>query len=321
VTAISAFCDCRGNFVKPQPSPPTCFQHRAGLPLILGVWQVCLDLLELPTYDSLARAEKLHRAATPLSSLHWGVCVRKFIRVLLLGLFGFSLLGCGICYTVWKASQQAPEFYEVALQKEPEQQKAAGDTLEQQVLMLQNEAREGGRWEALFTDEQINGWLATDLPEKFPHALPKGVSEPRVAIQPDIAKVACKYESKKVSTVFSMGLEISLTDEPNVIALRVRKPRAGLLPISINQILEHATRYANRSEIPVRWMEEDGDAVALVTIPAERKEFIHRRIRVETIELRDGEVYLAGRTEDSEFTSPPVVRQASYVKYSENVQR
>ncbi len=246
--------------------------------------------------------------------------MRTIIRVLLFGLFGFLLVAGAICYGVWQATQQVPEFYEVALHKEPGQQQKAGDTLEQQVLTLRNEARESGRWEARFTDEQINGWLATDLPGKFPHALPKGVSEPRVAIEPAAAKVACKYESTKVSTVFSMGIDISLTDEPNVIAVRVRQARAGLMPISLKQILSHATQYANRSEIPLRWTEDEGDVVALVTVPAERKEFIHGRIRIETIELREGELYLAGRTEDSEFAAPPVVRQASYIKYSESTQ-
>jgi hypothetical protein len=67
-------------------------------------------------------------------------------------------------------------------------------------------------------------------------------------------------------------------------------------------------------------VEVEGDPVALVTVPSERKEFIHRRIRIDSIELRDGAVYLAGRTEDSERAVPPVVRQASYVRYEDQDQ-
>jgi hypothetical protein len=244
--------------------------------------------------------------------------VRKLIGLSLCGLLVASLLGSATFYGAWRATQKAPEFYQTAMKKEPERQKEKGAALEKQVLELHNEVRHTGRWEASFSDEQINGWLAADLPEKFPNALPKGVSEPRVAIEDDEAQVACKYESPKISTVFSMLVEISLTEEPNVIAVRVRRARAGLLPISLQQILDHATRYANKSEIPLRWVQEDGDPVALVTVPSERKEFIHRHIHIETVELRDGEVYLAGRTDDSEHTPPPAIRQASYIK-EENV--
>jgi hypothetical protein len=245
--------------------------------------------------------------------------VRKIIRVLAGGLVIAILAGAAATYGLWKATKQVPEFYHVALQKPPEKQKEAGKALEQQMLELHNEVRHTGRWEATFTDEQINGWLAADLPEKFPNALPRGVSEPRVAIQPEEALVACKYESPKITTIFSMGVEISLTDEPNVIAVRIRQARAGLMPIPLKQILDHATKYAHRSEVPLRWVEEDGDPVALVTVPAERKEFIHRHIRIESIELRDGMVHLAGRTDDSEQRAPPVIRQASYIKESESV--
>jgi hypothetical protein len=254
----------------------------------------------------------------PRSSLV-GFPVRKPIGIALGGMLSTALVGLAVFYGAWKATQQAPEFYQTALHKEPEKQKEKGAALEKQVLELHNEVRHTGRWEASFSDEQINGWLAADLPVKFPNALPKGVSEPRVAIEADEAQVACKYDSPKISTVFSMSVEISLTEEPNVVAVRIRKARAGLLPISLKQILDHATRYANKSEIPLRWVQENGDPVALVTVPSERKEFIHRRIHIETVELRDGEVYLAGRTDDSEHSPPPTVRQASFIKADEEV--
>src|SRR5687768_16914905 len=115
-------------------------------------------------------------------------------------------------YGAWRATQQVPEFYQVAIRKQPEIQAEAREQLEQQVIELHNEVRQTGHWEATFTDEQINGWLAADLPGKFPNALPKGVSEPRVAIHPEEAQVACRYQSPKIETVFSMGVEISLTE-------------------------------------------------------------------------------------------------------------
>lgn len=230
------------------------------------------------------------------------------------------MIAAGVFYGAWRATQETPEFYEVEMKKDPVKLVEAGDAMEQQVAELHNEVRRPGRWEAVFTDEQINGWLAVDLPDKFPRALPNGVSEPRVAIQDEEAVVACRYKNPKLSTIFSMGVEVTLTDEPNVVAVRIRQARAGLMPIPLSKLLEHATKYAYKSEVTLRWMQIDGDPVALVTVPADHEDFVHR-IRIETIALRDGEVYLAGRTEDSELTSPPSFQQASALVERQNIQR
>jgi hypothetical protein len=245
--------------------------------------------------------------------------VRNRVRLFVYPLVGVAIAAAGAFYGVWRATQQTPEFYQTEMQKDPVKLVADGEAMEKQVLQFHNEVRRTGRWEAIFTDEQINGWLAVDLPEKFPRALPRGVSEPRIVIQEEEAVVACRYKNPKIATVFSMGVEVSLTGEPNVVAVRIRKARAGLMPISLKQLLEHATKYAYKSDVPLRWMQIDGDPVALVTVPAEHEDFLHR-ITIETINLRDGEVYLAGRTEESELASPPMFRQASMAE-REKVQR
>jgi hypothetical protein len=292
--------------------------HKNGPP-------IRIDLPGRRFYHSTALVKRMWGGAErPRLFLLLGViCVRKTIRFLAVGLFVLALAAVGAFYAAWRATQHVPEFYQVAIQKQPEVHVAAAQRLEQKFQALHQEVRRTGRWEATFTDEQINGWLAADLPAKFPNVLPKGVSEPRVAIQPEEAKVACRYQTPKVETVFSMGVEVALTEEPNVVAVRIRAARAGLMPIPLDQLLKHATKYAHKSEVPLRWTQEDGDPVALVTVPSERKEFIHRKIHIETVELRDGAVYLAGRTDDSELAPAPAVRQASYVRYgeSENLHR
>ena len=98
--------------------------------------------------------------------------MRKLLRYLLLTTVVLAvLLGAGL-YLLKRAAQKEPEFYQQALRAEPAQQEVAGDELEQEVLELHNEVRQPGVWEAVFTEEQINGWLAADLPEKFPRGLP-----------------------------------------------------------------------------------------------------------------------------------------------------
>lgn len=195
------------------------------------------------------------------------------------------------------AAKHEPRFYQEALRVEAAFQAEAGDELEQGVLQLHNDTRQPGRWEAVFTDEQINGWLASDMPEKFPDVLPGGLAEPRAAIDGDVARVACRYEQGRVKTVISLALEVGLTQETNTLAVRICAVRAGALPVPLEHFLDQITAAAHNGNIPLRWSQTDGDPVALVTIPGRHEDYAHYGIYLETIELRDGEVYLAGRTE------------------------
>jgi hypothetical protein len=235
--------------------------------------------------------------------------VRKVLRIVgALVLLGLLAAGISV-FLGYRATQQVPEFYDRVLHAEPQVQEAAGDELEQQVLQLHNEVQESGDWEALFTDEQINGWLAFDLPQKFAGALPPGVSEPRVEVDPEQAQVACRYETGQFQSVVSLALEIQLTDEPNVLAIRICQARAGVLPLPLSRFLDQITDRAGSADIMVRWSQQDGDPVALVTVPTRLEQLPRREIHLETVELREGAVYLSGRTLpdalDQQAASPP----------------
>jgi len=196
----------------------------------------------------------------------------------------------------FKATQHEPEFYRSALAAPSQEQEEAGDLLEKEVLDLRNDIQREGDWEAIFSDAQINGWLAADLPEKFPDALPSGVADPRVAISPKFVRVGCRYQSPKISTVLTLSLQVSLTDEPNVVAVRILGARAGLLPIPISEWLDEISEQARESDIELTWEQIDGDPVALVRVPMQHEEFNNRELAIESIELREGEVFLAGST-------------------------
>ena len=198
---------------------------------------------------------------------------------------------------VYRASQQAPKFYVEALSVEPEKQAEAGDELEREALELNNQVRQEGRWVAHFTDKQINGWLASDLPEKFPRMLPAGVSAPRVALERSLAQIACRYEQSGFSTVVVLGVECHLTDEPNTVAVRIRHIRAGQIPVPLGNSLDEISQRAGESGLPLRWSTIEGDPVALITIPEQIEELKDRLLRLETIELRPGVLLLSGRTD------------------------
>jgi hypothetical protein len=231
--------------------------------------------------------------------------MRKILRIGAISFAALLVLALLSLIGGWWGAKQVPEFYQQALEVEPQRHAELGDKLEENLLELRNEASQEGQWQAVFTDEQINGWLASDLPEKFPRALPPEVKEPRVAIEPEVARVGARFKSPQLETVISLAVEVHMTDEPNVLAVRIRQARAGLLPVPLADWLEQVRLAAGESGIPLRWVEQDGDPVALVTIPMEQAGRDHRLL-LEQIELRDGELVVGGRTE--RFDAPPSAR-------------
>lgn len=214
-----------------------------------------------------------------------------------------------IFHAAYRATQDVPEFYQKALKAEPAKQQAAGDELEREVLELHNEVRKPGRWEAAFSQDQINGWLAADLPEKFPGALPRGVSDPRVAIEPHRVQLAVKYDEGDISTVLSLTGDMYLTDQPNEVAVHIQHVRAGSVPIPLGQFLDHIADRATRAGLPLRWTEQEGSPVALIRVPLDRKEFRGRNLQIEQLEMQEGQLVVSGRTEEPETTmtaGPPL---------------
>ena len=222
--------------------------------------------------------------------------MRRLSRIASLIVIALLLASGAGLYWLYRAAGQAPEFYVQALELPPPQAAARGREFERGVLNLNNELRRGGRWQARFSAAQINGWLAHDLPQKFPGALPPGASEPRLAIDAQKIQIACRYHSGGWQSVVSLSAEPYLTGEPNVLAIRIHQARVGSLPIPLKQFLDDATHRGAAAGIPLRWTQEGDDPVAIITIPLEREEFPNHQLIVDQLELRDGEIVFSGST-------------------------
>ena len=222
--------------------------------------------------------------------------MRKRLRVCLLISAAFLALialgGVGL----FRAARHVPDFYRRALEVTPEHQAAAGDALERQVLELHNEIQDEGRWQAVFDEEQINGWLASDLSEKFSTSLPTGISEPRVAIGADSVRLACRYRDQWIDTVVSVGLSFSVNRQTNEVAITVQRVRAGLLPLPLKDLLDEVANAARRGELDLRWAQSDGSPVALLRVPSELPALEVEGFRLQEIELAEGEIRLIGQT-------------------------
>jgi hypothetical protein len=231
--------------------------------------------------------------------------VRRSLRKIVLAGGGLLLLATGMGVAVYQASQQVPDFYQEALTADVVRQEAASRQMLQQATTLVNEAQKPGIWRAEFTDEQINGWLAVDLEQKHPDALPKQVSDPRVAIRSDGARIGWRWNTEGLSTVFWLDMDVYLA-EPNVLALEIRGAQAGTVPLPLSRVLDEVTRVASSLDLQVSWAESEGHPTALLKIPPPEEED-NKAVIVDDVELRDGSLYLSGKT-------VPLAELAQYLK-------
>ena len=220
--------------------------------------------------------------------------MRSSLRRVIFVCVGLAAVMAGGLAWLYRATQQAPEFYRQALAAPPPRQDEASEELIEQAATLANQAQREDRWEALFTAEQINGWLAVDLERNYADSLPPGVSEPRIRIAPDGATLACRWQDGRLSTVFSLTAEVYVA-EPNVLGLRIENARAGKLPVPLDRVLEVVTQAAAELDWLIEWRQIDGDPTALITIPPPSGHD-DAAIWIETLELRDDAVYLSGHT-------------------------
>lgn len=223
--------------------------------------------------------------------------MRKWLfRLTLVTVFALLALGVGFL-ALYRASQHVPKFYEQALTGDPKAVEDASDEMIEQAAALANEIRQGGQWEAVFTAEQINGWLAVDMERNYPDLLPSSLSDPRVAIEPDQMWIACRLERHNLKSVVSMAADVYLA-APNVIALRIRRARAGLVPLPLGKVLDTISQQASDLDLAIQWRQAEGDPVVEIAIPPPRDED-DKAVRIEALRLGEGKLYLSGSTEDA----------------------
>jgi hypothetical protein len=208
------------------------------------------------------------------------------------------LLLIGVCGGWWavQQTQHVPEFYARATDMLPESTVEASRHLTAEVEQLQTDVAKIGSWHASFSAGEINAWLIEELPKKFPQLLAKGASEPRIVIENDRLLAAVRYRNGRIDTVISCELEVELTEQPNMLALRVTHLKAGALPIPLSKFLQGISKEAAKGDIDIRWDATDSGPVALVTVPSEHPRYVSSPVIVESVQLVAGSLILSGHT-------------------------
>lgn len=208
----------------------------------------------------------------------------------------------GIGVTVWyahRSTQFKPKFYQAALEIDPKIYEEAGEEFENQLLQLNTDVRNQTEWQASFSNNQVNGWLAFELPEKFPGTVPHEVSEPRVAFLPDEVQLAFRFVSRHWSGVVTASGTVFCTDQHNQIGIQVRQLRSGMIPLPISQWSEQIAAGCAKSGINLTWSQKDGDTVAIVDLPEKFLDIRDRQITLCNIVIEENRLIMSGTSEPS----------------------
>jgi len=195
----------------------------------------------------------------------------------------------------WLSLTHTPTFYRTMVMVPPERREAEAKRFVAQSLQLRNDIVNEPTWEAVFSDDEVNAWLAGDLVTYFADQLPPGVHEPRVMFEMDRVTLAFGLDQGPVRSVVWVVARPRVP-EPNVLELTLEKIRAGMLPVPAEQILDRITAHARGRGLDVTWKRDDDEKLPVAVIrytPHEGRD----DVKLERLFIRKGEIRLAGRSD------------------------
>lgn len=211
-------------------------------------------------------------------------------RVLLIVgiLLAILLIILGVLY--WKL-KQVPEFYRLAMVTSPQQLAEGQQQLQKRVDQLKQDVRFNPHWSITLTEQQINGWLASEYGREQ-----GAVTEPRVRIHRDHIEIGCRARHGNWEAVISASMTARLTSMPNILELEIQSVRAGTLSIAWTGVLDRARSALQQTRLQTRWFSEEDPIRVEVTVPA-RWGRTGRHLTIERLELANGQLTLDGRSE------------------------
>jgi hypothetical protein len=193
-----------------------------------------------------------------------------------------------------------PAFYSrAALSPSAQRSKCSGEFVGEFARLVAG-ISDKRRWDARFTEEQINSYFEEDFLKEHPEdqPFPEGIREPRVAIEPKRVRVGFRYGTGPWNTVVSIDLRVWLVaKEANMVALEFEGVHAGALPISSQSLLERASETARRhNDIDATWYRHNGHPVLLLRFQSGRS---RPTFQLTQLDFHAGILSIGGRSLDT----------------------
>ena len=221
---------------------------------------------------------------------------RKIIK-LLRGATWLLLIAMTACFLwMWRSAGQVPDYYAAALLVSPEELAESGDVMKQELMQLEQDVHLEGDWQAVFSDEDINGWLAVEMPKQYRGLLPSQLTRPCVDLDPGRINLAAQYAGHRLRSVVNLTASIAMNESDDLMRLTLLDARAGELSVPVASLKKYFERAAAKLKVSIRWEEDAAkNQVAVVSIPRPPSldEF---DVRIDRVELQDGRCVVYGRT-------------------------
>jgi len=154
-----------------------------------------------------------------------------------------------------------------------------------------------GSWETAVTADELNAWLAVDLPRNHSRWLPRGVSKPRLLFRPRHVVLGTRVGYGPLTAVAWLDFEVSLRDV-NHLAIVLEQARLGAIPLPRAPILRELSRRISKLGMVTDLRRLDGRMVLMVYIPSTHDAGA-TSYWLESLALGDGELLMAGETRSS----------------------
>ena len=206
-------------------------------------------------------------------------------------------VGLGVLASIpagaWLCLTYEPSYYRAMVGLSREQRAGRAKKFVAQSIQLRNDICNEPSWEAVFTDQEVNAWLAEDLVMHFADRLPPEVNEPRLLFEVDRIILAFQLRQGGVQSVITVVARPRVP-EGNTIELTLEKIRAGILPVPADNILDRIIEYARSHGVDAEWARKDGFPVVVMryTPHVERED-----VQLEELQIRDHQIRLAGRSD------------------------
>ncbi len=127
----------------------------------------------------------------------------KTTKLLLWSCVGLGILAV-IPLGIWLSLTYQPSYYREMVLLTAEQGAGQAKKFVAQSLQLRNDICNEPTWEAVFSDQEVNAWLAEDLVTHFLDQLPPEIHEPRLLFELDRVTLAFQLRQRGVESVITV---------------------------------------------------------------------------------------------------------------------
>ncbi len=194
---------------------------------------------------------------------------------------------------IWASLTHQPTFYKSVVTVPKAEARVQARRFVAQSMQLRNDICNEPEWEAVFTDQEVNAWLAEDLITHFADQLPRDVHDPRIVFEADRVTLAFGLDQGPIRSVIWVVARARVP-EPNVLELTLEKIRAGVIPLASARIVDRISSQAIRHGLDIRWDQAGEAPVARIRcVPdPDRSDIV-----LEQLQIQKGQIRLAGRSD------------------------